>query len=89
MMHDSSVLAVDVSNDGTLLGTTSSNGTVCIWKLSDGKMLRKLERAHGGIVGLGGGDKGEFCDNGHVMEDRLHRMDLIAFMHYTHLLFIL
>ena len=53
MMHDSSVLAVDVSNDGTLLGTTSSNGTVCIWKLSDGKMLRKLERAHGGIVGLG------------------------------------
>ena len=60
MMHDSSVLAVDVSNDGTLLGTTSSNGTVCVWKLKDGRMLRKLERAHGGIVGPGGGDGGEF-----------------------------
>lgn len=55
MMHDSSVLAMDVSNDGTLLGTTSSNGTVCVWKISDGKLLRKFERAHGG---LDGGDRG-------------------------------
>jgi WD40 repeat-containing protein SMU1 len=55
MMHDSSVLAMDVSNDGTLLGTASSNGTVCVWKISDGKLLRKFERAHGG---LDGGDKG-------------------------------
>ena len=60
MMHDSPVLALDVSNDGTLLGTSSSNGTVCVWKISDGKMLRKMERAHGGIVGLGGVDRGEF-----------------------------
>jgi WD40 repeat-containing protein SMU1 len=56
MMHDSSILAMDVSNDGTLLGTTSSNGTVCVWKISDGKLLRKFERAHGGLDG--GGDKG-------------------------------
>ncbi|EED92451.1 WD40-repeat protein [Thalassiosira pseudonana CCMP1335] len=55
MMHDTAVLAMDVSNDGTLLGTTSSDGTVCVWKIMDGKLLRKLERAHGGS---GGGDKG-------------------------------
>ena len=55
MMHDSSILAMDVSNDGTLLGTTSTNGTVCVWKLSDGKLLRKFERAHGGVDG---GDRG-------------------------------
>ena len=59
MMHDSLVLAVDVSNDETMLGTMTSNGAVCIWKISDGKLLQKLERAHGGIVGaFGGGDKG-------------------------------
>lgn len=54
MLHDSSVLAMDVSRDGSLLGTASSDGTVCVWKISDGKLLRKLERTHGGS----GGDKG-------------------------------
>ena len=51
MMHEplQSVLAMDVSHDGTLLGTTSLDGTVYIWKISDGKLLRKIERAHGGI----------------------------------------
>jgi len=56
MMHDSSVLAMNVSHDGTLLGTTSSDGTVCVWKIADGKLLRKIERAHGGIGGIS--DKG-------------------------------
>mmetsp|Transcript_21247 Transcript_21247/g.44313 ORF Transcript_21247/g.44313 Transcript_21247/m.44313 type:complete len:778 (+) Transcript_21247:104-2437(+) len=56
MMHESSVLAVTVSHDGTLLGTTSSDGTVCVWKMSDGKLLRKMERAHGGAGGVS--DKG-------------------------------
>ncbi len=51
MMHEplQSVLAMDVSHDGTLLGTTSLDGTVYIWKILDGKLLRKIERAHGGI----------------------------------------
>ena len=57
MMHDSSVLAMNVSHDGTLLGTTSSDGTVCVWKIADGKLLRKIERAHGGIGGVS--DKSE------------------------------
>jgi len=56
MMHESSILAMDVSHDGTLLGTTSSDGTVCVWKILDGKLLRKMERAHGGIGGVS--DKG-------------------------------
>lgn len=47
MMHDSPVLAMDISADGTLLGSASSDGTVCVWKIMDGKLLRKLERAHG------------------------------------------
>jgi hypothetical protein len=56
MMHDAPVIAMDVSHDGTLLGSTSADGTVCVWKIMDGKLLRKLERAHGGS---GGGDKGK------------------------------
>ncbi|KAL7541480.1 hypothetical protein ACHAWF_006944, partial [Thalassiosira exigua] len=56
MTHDAPVLAMDVSSDGRLLGTASSDGTVCVWKVEDGKLLRKLERAHGGIGG--GGDRG-------------------------------
>ena len=62
MMHEplQSVLAMDISHDGTLLGTTSLDGTVYIWKISDGKLLRKIERAHGGI-GSVNSDKGEAC----------------------------
>ncbi|KAL7481778.1 hypothetical protein ACHAW6_007447 [Cyclotella cf. meneghiniana] len=56
MMHDAPILAMDVSHDGTLLGTASSDGTVCVWKIMDGKLLRKLERAHGGSSI--GGDRG-------------------------------
>jgi len=55
MMHSTSILSITTSNDSTLLGSTSSDGTVCIWKVSDGKLLRKIERAHGGIDGS---DKG-------------------------------
>ena len=58
MMHpnSSSILSMTTSNDGTLLGTTDSNGTICVWKISDGKLLRKIDRAHGGV---GGSDKGK------------------------------
>ncbi len=60
MMHDSLVLAVDVSNNGMMLGTRTLNGAVYVWKISDGKLLQKLERAHSGIMGaLGGGNKGK------------------------------
>jgi len=59
MMHSTSILSMSTSNDATLLGSTSSDGTVCIWKISDGKLLRKIQRAHGGIANGGGsGDKG-------------------------------
>lgn len=57
MVHDAPVIAMNVSNDGALLGSTSSDGTVCVWKIMDGKLLRKIERAHGGS-GVGG-DKGK------------------------------
>ncbi|KAL7543243.1 hypothetical protein ACHAXR_012597 [Thalassiosira sp. AJA248-18] len=65
MMHDSSVLAMTVSHDGALLGTTSSDGTVCVWKIADGKLLRRMERAHGGVGGSFFGYKMQFyysCD---------------------------
>ncbi|KAL7438679.1 hypothetical protein ACHAXM_006562, partial [Skeletonema potamos] len=51
MMQDSSILAMDVSHDGTMLVTASSHGTVCVWKIADGRLLRKLERTHGGSGG--------------------------------------
>ena len=59
MMHESSVLAVDVSHDGSLLGTASADGTVCVWKIADGKLLRRMDRAHGGIGGAS--DQGELA----------------------------
>lgn len=55
MMQDSSILAMDVSHDGTMLASASSYGDVCVWKIADGKLLRKLERTHGGS---GSNDKG-------------------------------
>lgn len=48
MMQDSSILAMDVSHDGTMLASASSYGDVCVWKIADGRLLRKLERTHGG-----------------------------------------
>lgn len=55
MMQDSSILAMDVSHDGTMLASASSYGDVCVWKIADGRLLRKLERTHGGS---GSNDKG-------------------------------
>ena len=51
MMQDSSILAIDVSHDGTMLASASSCGNVCVWKIADGRLLRKLERTHGGSGG--------------------------------------
>lgn len=56
MMHDAPVIAMDISHDGALLGTASSDGMVCVWKIMDGKLLRKMERAHGGSEA--GGNRG-------------------------------
>ena len=53
MMHDAPVIAMNVSLDGTLLATASSDGRVCVWKIMDGKLLRDIKRAHGGS-GVGG-----------------------------------
>ena len=58
MMHDAPVIAMNVSHDGTLLATASSDGRVCVWKIMDGKLLRDIKRAHGGSSV--GGEKGEF-----------------------------
>ena len=34
-----------------------NDGKVCVWKIGDGKLLRKMERAHGGAGGVS--DKGK------------------------------
>ncbi len=44
-----------------MIGTTSSNGTVCVRKISDGKLLQKLERVHSRIVGSLGAGNEEYC----------------------------
>jgi WD40 repeat-containing protein SMU1 len=48
MIQDGSILSLDVSRDGTMLASASSDGSVCVWKIADGRLLRKLERTHGG-----------------------------------------
>jgi len=50
LMHDAAVLALAVSNDGTMLGTGSSDGMVKVWKVDDGKCLRQFENAHRGAI---------------------------------------
>jgi len=55
MMQDSSILAMGISHDGTMLASASSYGDVCVWKIADGRLLRKLERTHGGS---GSNDRG-------------------------------
>jgi hypothetical protein len=45
------------------------NGTMRIWKILDGKLPQKLERAHSRIIGsLGGRDRGECLGLGCSME---------------------
>lgn len=46
MLHDSSVLALAISNDGEMLATGSSDGMVKIWKITNGKCLRIFPNAH-------------------------------------------
>ena len=48
MSHDAAVLALAVSRDGTMLASACANGTISVWKLETGRLLRKIERAHGG-----------------------------------------
>jgi hypothetical protein len=52
-----------------MLGTMLSNRTVCVWKILDVKLLQKLGRARGRIIGsLGGGDRGECLGLDRLME---------------------
>ena len=48
MSHDAAVLALAISRDGTMLASACANGTISVWKLETGRLLRKIERAHGG-----------------------------------------
>jgi len=52
MCHDDgvSILALKVSKDSELLASGDSQGTIMIWKLSDGTVLREFRNAHGGAV---------------------------------------
>jgi len=50
LLHDAAVLALAVSNDGTMLSTGSADGMIKVWKVDDGKCLRLFENAHRGAV---------------------------------------
>ncbi|GMI27602.1 hypothetical protein TrCOL_g10914 [Triparma columacea] len=46
MLHDTNVLSVCSSPDGTMLGTGDSAGCVKVWGLMSGKCVRKFQEAH-------------------------------------------
>lgn len=48
MSHDAAVLALAVSRDGTMLASACAHGTISVWRLETGRLLRRIERAHGG-----------------------------------------
>ena len=42
MVHNTKILALDFSRDERLLASGDNNGTIKVWKLSDGKRLREI-----------------------------------------------
>ena len=50
MMHDATVLCLAASRDGELLASGCKAGKLKVWRLSNGKQLRKFDRAHKGPV---------------------------------------
>ena len=47
MMHDASVSALAISNDGAMLGTGDTDGAIKVWKVDNGRCLRKFDHVHG------------------------------------------
>lgn len=47
MMHDDTVLCLAFSRDTELLASGSQDGMVKVWRISSGKCLRRIPRAHG------------------------------------------
>ena len=50
LLHDAPVLSIAISNDGSMMATGSSDGTVKVWKIADGRCLRRFDAAHRGAV---------------------------------------
>jgi len=46
MLHETNVLSVCSSPDGTMLGTGDSSGCLKVWGLMNGKCVRKFQEAH-------------------------------------------
>ena len=42
MVHHCSILALDFSLDERILASGDKSGAIQVWKLSDGKLLRKI-----------------------------------------------
>ena len=42
MVHHCSILALDFSLDERILASGDKSGTIQVWKVSDGKLLRKI-----------------------------------------------
>ena len=50
MLHDTAILALDISRDGEMLASGSADGCLRIWKLESGKCLRQFEHAHSAAI---------------------------------------
>jgi len=50
MFHEKKILSLDFSNDGKMLCSGDESGVIKIWRINDGKCLRKLMNAHEGGV---------------------------------------
>jgi len=46
MLHEEGVLALDITSDSTMICAGDEIGTLKVWRISDGKCLRKLAYAH-------------------------------------------
>ncbi|CCF73265.1 WD40 repeat-containing protein SMU1 [Babesia microti strain RI] len=50
MMHDCLVMSLAVSTDSHILASGDKNGNIRVWKLIDGKCVRKFNQVHNGAV---------------------------------------
>jgi len=74
MSHDYPILALNYTNDSEMLASGDAHGCIKVWKISDGRCLRKVQHAHTkGVTSIQfTKDNGQVISASYDMTIRLH-----------------